>query len=75
MIDKFIKWIEAMSVTIAEASQVLEFISRVVHHYSVPHSIIMENGTKFMAKEVKVWCAKMSIQLDYASVYHPRTNG
>ena len=48
---------------------------RVVHRYGVPHSIITNNGTNFMADEVKLWCSKMGIKLDYASVYHPQTNG
>ena len=24
---------------------------------------------------MKTWCAKLGIKLDYASVYHPETNG
>ena len=50
---------------------VIDFISGVVHRYGVPHSIITDNGTNFMADEVKLWCSKMGIKLDYASVYHP----
>ena len=41
----------------------------------VPHSIITDNGSNFMADEVKTWCANLGIKLDYASVYHPQTNG
>ena len=29
----------------------------------------------FTADEVKLWCSNMGIKLDYASVYHPQTNG
>ena len=29
----------------------------------------------FTADEVKLWCKNMGIKLDYASVYHPQTNG
>ena len=47
---------------------------RVVHRYGVPHSIITDNGTNFTADEVKLWCSKMGINLDYAS-NHPQTNG
>ena len=28
-----------------------------------------------MADKVKLWCKNMGIKLDYASVYHPQTNG
>ena len=75
MVDKFTKWIEAVPVMTAESGTVIDFISGVVHRYGVPHSIITDNGTNFTADEVKLWCKNMGIKLDYASVYHPQTNG
>ena len=65
MVDKFTKWIEAKPVK----------TTGVVHRYGVPHNIITDNGTNFTADEVKLWCKNMGIKLDYASVYHPQTNG
>ena len=59
----------------AEAGPVIDFISDVVHRYGVPHSIITDNGSNFTADEVKNGCANLGIKLDYASVYHPQTNG
>src|SRR6266511_5770992 len=59
----------------AEAVPVIDFISGVVHCYGVPHSIITANGSNFTADEVKNWCANLGIKIDYASVYHPQTNG
>ena len=53
MVDKFTKWIEAKPVRIVEARPVIDFISGVVHHYGVPHSIITDNGSNFTAQEVK----------------------
>ena len=53
----------------------IDFISGVVHHYGVRHNIITDNGSNFIADEVKTWCEKMGIKLDYAPVYHPQTNG
>ena len=75
MVDKFTKWIEAKLVKTAESGPVIDFISAVVHHYGVPHSIITDNGLNFTADDVKTWCSNMGIKLDYASVYHPQTNG
>ena len=75
MVDKFTKWIEAKPVKTAESGAVIDFISGVVYRYGVPHSIITDNGSNFTAEEVKTWCGKMGIKLDYASVYHPQTNG
>ena len=54
MVDKFTKWIEAKPVKTAESGPVTNFISRVVHHYGVPHSIITDNGMNFTADEVKL---------------------
>ena len=43
MVDKFTKWIEAKPVKTAKFGPVIDFISGVVHHYDVPHSIITDN--------------------------------
>ena len=56
MVDKFTKWIEAKPVKTVESGPLIDFISGVVHHFGVPHSIITDNGTNFMADEVKLWC-------------------
>ena len=66
---------EPTSKNIYWSGPVIDFISWVVHHYGVLHSIITDNSTNFMADEVKLWCKNMGIKLDYASVYHPQTNG
>ena len=70
MVDKFTKWIEAKPVKTAESGSVIDFISRVVHRYGVPHSIITDNGTNFMADKVKLW-ASSSITLQ--SITHKPT--
>ena len=75
MVDKFTKWIEAKPVKTAETGPVIDFISGVVHRYGISHSIITDNSSNFIAGEVKLWCSNMGIKLDYASVYHPQTNG
>ena len=42
------------TVTTAESVPVIDFISGVVHHYGIPHSIITDNGSNFTADEVKI---------------------
>ena len=61
MVDKFTKWIEAKPVKTAESSPVIDFISDVVHRYGVPHIIITENGSNFIADEVKTWSTNLGI--------------
>ena len=68
MVDKFTKWIEAKLVKTAESGPVIDFISGVVHHYGVPHSIIADNGSNFTADEVKLWCSNMGIKLELLSI-------
>ena len=75
MVGKFTKWIEAKPVKTAESGPVIDFISAVVHRYSVPHNIITDNASNKIADEVKTLCGNMGINLDYTSVYHPQTNG
>jgi len=67
--------LEAKPVKTVESRPVIDFISGVVHRYGVPHSIITDNGSNFTADEVKSCCGKLDIKLDYASFYHPQTNG
>lgn len=55
MVDKFIECIVAKPVTSTGAVTVIKFISGAVPHYGIPHSPITDNGTNFMAKEVKAW--------------------
>ena len=75
IVSKFTKWIEAKPIKTAEAGPAIDFISGVVHRYGVPHNIITDYGSNFTADEVKTWCANLGIKLNYASVYHPQTNG
>lgn len=53
MLDKFTNLIEAKPVTSAKSRPFIDFIYRVVHHYGVPHCIIMNNGSNFVAQDVK----------------------
>jgi transposase InsO family protein len=41
----------------------------------VPNSIITDNGTNFTSAEFKGFCEDLGIQLKFASVAHPKTNG
>jgi transposase InsO family protein len=41
----------------------------------VPNSIITDNGTNFTSGEFQEFAKKLGIQIRYASVAHPKTNG
>ena len=74
-VDKFTKWIEAKPVKTAESGPVIDFISGVVHHYGVPHSIITDNRSNFDSDEFRAFCASQGTRVDYASLAHSQSNG
>ena len=53
MVEKFTKWIEAKPVKMAESGPVIDFLSGVVHRYSLPHNIIIDSDSNFTTDEVK----------------------
>ena len=44
-IDKFTKWIEARPIFAIKSEQAMLFFLDIIHHFGVPNSIIMGNGT------------------------------
>jgi transposase InsO family protein len=73
-VDKFTKWVEAAPVTTQDSTAAINFIKSIVFHFSVPYSIITDNGTNFTSKEFKSYCEGLGIKLKFASVAHPKTN-
>jgi len=45
IIDKFMKWIEARSISVIKFEQAELFFLDIIHHFGIPNSIIMDNGT------------------------------
>jgi IS30 family transposase len=74
-IDKFTKWIEAKPITQVRSEDVMEFFHDNVYRFGVLNSIIIDNGTLFTGKKFLLFCDNYDIQVDWASVAHPQTNG
>jgi hypothetical protein len=75
LIDKFSKWIEYMPLTKASLEKAVEFLDQIIHHFGVPHSIIIDLGTQFTSSAFWDFCDERSIVLKYVSVAYPRANG
>src|SRR3954462_2489202 len=73
-IDKFTKWIEAVPITGSTALTVVNFIKSIILRFGVPHNIITDNGTNFIAAEFQNFCEELGIKINYASVTHPQSN-
>jgi transposase InsO family protein len=74
-VDKFSKWIEAVPITNQEATTAVKFFESIVYRYSVPNSIITDNGTNFTSGEFQKFAKELSIKIKYALVAHPKSKG
>lgn len=74
-VDKFTKWIEAVPVTNQGATAAVNFFKGITCRFGTPHSIITDNGSNFTSEEFQEFCEERGIQISYASVSHPQTNG
>src|SRR3954451_16041953 len=74
-VNKFTKWIEDMPVTNQKGKTAVKFFESMVYRFVVPHSIITDNGSNFISKEFQDFCEGLGINITYASVAHPQTNG
>ena len=74
-IDKFTKWAEVEGVRTIPARSVVKFIKGLVCCFGVPNCIITDNGAQFTSGLFKSYCEGLGIQICYASVAHPRSNG
>ncbi|XP_057452759.1 uncharacterized protein LOC130744604 [Lotus japonicus] len=75
-VDYFTKWIEAKSMARITAEKVKRFYWRkLICRFGVPATIVSDNGTQFTSRSVKSFCSEMGIELRFASVEHPQSNG
>ena len=75
-IDYLTKWIEAKPITAKEADKIVQFIhEEIITRHGVPQEILSDNGLEFANKTLKDYCEQMGIKQQFASPYHPQTNG
>ena len=74
-IDKFTKWPEVTPVVNITKKSAVAFLRSIVCRFGVPNRIIADNGTQFKSRLFQEYCEDIGIQLCFASVAHPRSNG
>jgi transposase InsO family protein len=47
----------------------------IMYRFGEANNIITDNGTQFTAREFRDFCAESGIQINYASMSHPQSNG
>ena len=71
-IDYFTKWVEAASYKAITAVAIEKFIrNNIVAWYGVPHSLISDNGTNFIAKRIEEYLQNLKIKHHRSLHYRP----
>jgi hypothetical protein len=74
-IDKFMKWSEATPVVKINKQSTVKFIKSIICRFGVPNKIITDNGSQITSGAFQGYCEDFDIQICYASVAHPESNG
>ena len=53
----------------------VNFFKMIMSRFGIPHSIITDNGSNFTSREFMKFCEDRGIDVSFASVAHPQTNG
>jgi transposase InsO family protein len=74
-IDKFTKWLEATPVVKINKQSAVKFIKSIICRFGVPNRVIADNGSQFTSGAFQRYCEDLGIQICYASIAHPESNG
>jgi len=74
-IDNFTKWPEITPVVNITKGTAVAFLKSIVCRFGVPNHIIADNGTQFKSRLFQGYCEDVGIQLCFASIAQPRSNG
>ena len=76
VIDYFTKWVEAASYKTVTAAVTEKFIrNNIIARYGVPHTIISDNGTNFIARRIEDYLQSFKIRHHRSSPYRPQMIG
>jgi transposase InsO family protein len=75
VIDKFTKWLEATPVVKINKQSTVKFIKSIIYRFRVPNMILTDNRSQFTSRVFQEYCKDLSVQICYASVAHPESNG
>jgi hypothetical protein len=75
-VEYFTKWIEAKPlVNIVAAGLKRFFWQNIICHFGVPRKITVDNAKQFDCHIFNDFCHQMGIEVAFASMYHPQSNG
>ena len=72
----FTKWTEAVPLTNMTHREVIEFITEhIIHRFSIPQTLMTDQGSSFISKEVRAFAKSYKIKLLNSSPYSAQANG
>nr|CAH67397.1 H0115B09.9 [Oryza sativa] len=75
-IEYFSRWIEAEAVARITSASVQKFVwKNIICRFGIPKEIVCDNGKQFESGKFKDMCKGLNLQINFASVGHPQTNG
>jgi IS30 family transposase len=75
-VEYFTKWIEAKPVTNISSFTMKKILwQNIIYRFRVPRHITVDNGTQFDSQNFREYCESLGIQLCFASLKHPQSNG
>jgi transposase InsO family protein len=75
VIDKFTKWTEATHAVKINKQSTIKFIKSIVCRFGVSNRIITDNRSQFTSSAFQGYCEDLDIEICYASIAHPKSNG
>jgi hypothetical protein len=63
-VDKFSKWIEARPIFNVRSEEAVSFFTDIIYRFSIPNTIITDNGTQFTGKKFLNFCDNNHIRVD-----------
>jgi transposase InsO family protein len=73
-VDKFSKCIEALPIVNVRSEEVVSFFTDIIYRFSIPNTIITDNGTQFTRKKFLNFCDDNNICVDWSAIAHLKTN-
>jgi hypothetical protein len=74
--DYFTKWSEAIPLRNMTHKEVIKFITEhIIHRFGIPQTLTTDQGSSFMAKEVKEFAESYNIKMLNSSPYYAQANG
>lgn len=76
VVGYFTKWVEVEALATIMANSITQFLWKmVISQFSIPCTIISDNGRQLDSEHYRGWCQKLGIKFQYPSPGNPQSNG